>query len=1080
MGMHERAWVIEPEVQIEDFENLYQNIRYEKDFNVIGQRLFESLACKEVFDELVKGCGKAILPIIIQSNDPHILQLPWNLLYCEPYGFLACNKRFTLSLSIPDAPHIHSAPQKGPLRILFFSSAPDNLGTNERLGVEDEQVAILEAFLPLVKEGFAQLKIPNDGRFDTFQTLIEDFDPHLVYLSGHGSYDPKTEQGSFLFEDQTGLQVNVDEQKVADQFAGSSVECVVLSSCQSAQSSSRTLNSGLAQKLAFEGIHHVVGMNMSVYDVSAKTFNEVLSEQIARRHPVGLAVQHARRAVSQLEGVYADHWAVPVLFSNRSAALERPLIDWDFEPQKTDHKITSNKLGQILYPELFIGRRRDFRKVYDTIYKQKNKHILLFGEGGMGKTAFAAKVGIELRNQGYKLFDYSIKHGDDFESFLLDIEMSLPAERVETYDRLKSRMQDEKQKAKYLIDLVVQTYPQTLFIFDNLESIQNPVSKVLERQEDAPHKLSGTTFLKIKAWIEALLEQEDVLFITTSRWKIEAFNRTIQLNKPLWEDFLYYMGKCFNAFDKQRFQKVYELLGGNFRGAEFYIAAIQSIDDSKKEEEFLVTLQNTKEKTQADAAIETILSYRSTEDKELLERLCAFSVPVDKKGVDTIAQRLDAALIENLVDFSLVQKIYNPQYKVDEYQISALVYDKVIEAFKARPLYSTAKKLAANYQRILFEKERKTLSQAVIVHQALHAADEREKAHRFALDWIVGELNRAGLYQTLLDEWLTDITRSNDSKTKSEALGQVGKQYVHLGQYHEALEYLEQSLKISQAIGDRAGEGTTLNNISSIYQARGKYDEALEFLEQSLKIYQAIGDRAGEGTALNNISQIYDARGKYDEALNYLEQSLEIYQAIGNRDGEGTTLNNISQIYKARGKYDEALEYLEQSLKISQAIGDRAGEGTTLNNISLIYQARGKYDEALEYLEQSLKIYQAIGDRAGEGTILNNISQIYKARGKYDEALEYLEQSLKIYQAIGDRAGMCATLFNLGHIYVEKNAIAEAMGSWVTVYKIAKAINLQQALDALEGLSNQNRQNGLAFWEEMAQQWDSEDSKQDA
>jgi hypothetical protein len=45
--------------------------------------------------------------------------------------------------------------------------------------------------------------------------------------------------------------------------------------------------------------------------------------------------------------------------------------------------------------------------------------------------------------------------------------------------------------------------------------------------------------------------------------------------------------------------------------------------------------------------------------------------------------------------------------------------------------------------------------------------------------------------------------------------------------------------------GDKAGEGTTLNNISQIYQARGD-STALKYLEQSLRIRQKIGDKAGE------------------------------------------------------------------------------------------------------------------------------------------------------------------------------------------------------------------------------------------
>jgi tetratricopeptide (TPR) repeat protein len=206
---------------------------------------------------------------------------------------------------------------------------------------------------------------------------------------------------------------------------------------------------------------------------------------------------------------------------------------------------------------------------------------------------------------------------------------------------------------------------------------------------------------------------------------------------------------------------------------------------------------------------------------------------------------------------------------------------------------------------------------------------------------------------------------------------QIGKLYYELAIYETALTYLEQSLAIQQAIGDRSGEGTTLNNISQIFSVRGDFEKALTYLEQSLAIRQAVGDRSGEGTTLNNISQIYNARGDFEKALTYLEQSLAIRQAVGDRSGEGVTLNNISLIYMARGGYEKALPYLEQSLAIRQAIGDRRGEGVTLNNISQIYNARGDFEKALTYLEQSLAIRQAIGDRSGEGATLNNMGVIY-------------------------------------------------------------------------------------------------------
>ena len=173
----------------------------------------------------------------------------------------------------------------------------------------------------------------------------------------------------------------------------------------------------------------------------------------------------------------------------------------------------------------------------------------------------------------------------------------------------------------------------------------------------------------------------------------------------------------------------------------------------------------------------------------------------------------------------------------------------------------------------------------------------------------------------------------------------------------------------------------------------------------------------------------------------------------------------------ARGDYETALKYIQQSLAITQEIGDKSGEGRTLNNISQIYDARGDYETALKYLQQSLAIQQEIGDKSGEGRTLNNISQIYGARGDYETALKYLQQSLAIRQEIGDTSGLCATLFNMGHIHAQNDEMPEAVRAWVTVYQLAKPMQLAQILDALASLAPQlGLAEGLEEWEMLSQQ----------
>lgn len=321
-------------------------------------------------------------------------------------------------------------------------------------------------------------------------------------------------------------------------------------------------------------------------------------------------------------------------------------------------------------------------------------------------------------------------------------------------------------------------------------------------------------------------------------------------------------------------------------------------------------------------------------------------------------------------------------------------------------------------------------------------------------------------FDDLIEYW--KIQRSGDLERAVDIAQRLGTDLSDKGLHKIRIELLRDALSCATLPRDQI---TLSLQIAKSQSMDGQLDNSLQSLQTALQICREIGDKASEGTTLNNISQIHDARGDYDTALQYLQQSLAIFREIGEKTGEGATLNNISLIHRAWGDYDTALQYLQQSLVIRQEIGDKAGEGITLNNISQVHDTRGNYNDALQFLQQALAIQQQIGDKAGEGVTLNNISSIHRARGDYDTALQYLRQSLVLREEIGDKAGLCATLFNIGHIHLQNDEKPQAVQVWVTVYRIAKSMNLAQALDALAKLANHlNLDGGLEAWERLSRQ----------
>lgn len=112
----------------------------EEELQQVGQELWQVLEQEEEFEQIRQRTGRHILPLIIESNAAAIQQLPWETLYHPELGFLGKSTHYALSRCIPGSLAEGSAPERGPLRVLLFTSLPDDVDAERsRLNVEEEQ-----------------------------------------------------------------------------------------------------------------------------------------------------------------------------------------------------------------------------------------------------------------------------------------------------------------------------------------------------------------------------------------------------------------------------------------------------------------------------------------------------------------------------------------------------------------------------------------------------------------------------------------------------------------------------------------------------------------------------------------------------------------------------------------------------------------------------------------------------------------------------------------------------------------------------------------------------------------------------
>ena len=114
-----------------------------------------------------------------------------------------------------------------------------------------------------------------------------------------------------------------------------------------------------------------------------------------------------------------------------------------------------------------------------------------------------------------------------------------------------------------------------------------------------------------------------------------------------------------------------------------------------------------------------------------------------------------------------------------------------------------------------------------------------------------------GLKSVTLEFELSQVSHEGEAtQAEADRLYNESFRLWRLSQWREALELLEQALVLYREVGDRQGEGGTLNGLGAVARAFGQYPQALDYYQQALGIIRKIGDRAGEGTILNNIESV--------------------------------------------------------------------------------------------------------------------------------------------------------------------------------------------------------------------------------
>lgn len=405
------------------------------------------------------------------------------------------------------------------------------------------------------------------------------------------------------------------------------------------------------------------------------------------------------------------------------------------------------------------------------------------------------------------------------------------------------------------------------------------------------------------------------------------------------------------------------------------------------------------------------------------------------------------------------ERLLENAYRKEEYK-KAVGLTKQLLKLHEEDGFSDAKSYSQTLHNMGLVLE-KNLDYAEAVEYYQLAADKKKLLHKDSRSY-ADTLNNLGVVYYKMEAWAEGIAVHKDVlRLREIRLGtyhldtlhssyHIGKGYKGMGQYEEALLYLERAFESFQKLQDisflelaevKGAIGNCYDEIGNYKKAISAYEETVEFiekdksentlffayymwqlshvleksgyLEMSLdwkvkcisakhKLYG--GDTLDLITSLHEAAKLAYMIGLQNDALVFYKNTIEMVERLFGVEHMlyGEVLNDMAMVYSAMNQHPRAMAYAQKSLEQKSMYAANAFEekAKSFINIGLILEHMGDPYQGILWIEQGIDLL-SLHDLKNTETYINllaMVSSVYANMGAYVGGIAYLMEAVSVVE----------------------------------------------------------------------------------
>lgn len=314
----------------------------------------------------------------------------------------------------------------------------------------------------------------------------------------------------------------------------------------------------------------------------------------------------------------------------------------------------------------------------------------------------------------------------------------------------------------------------------------------------------------------------------------------------------------------------------------------------------------------------------------------------------------------------------------------------------------------------------------------------------------------------------------------AKALSCLGEVTYFAQNYVRALEFFQEAGRVSDTVGDEAGQAETQLHQGHVYSDLGRLDEAEACMDRAQALWERIGDKREQAIASVAKGRLEVRRGNYQAALNQFRGALSALEPIGDAVWEGSSLTGIAWVYEEMGETGPALKHRERALQLYETAGLKifavevlyhlgathlaSGDDTlalsrfervlaladelhierwrawALRYIGVVHFVRRQPELAREYFERAFEAQRRVSDPRLERHLRTDLGEVLKLQGEHDTAIKHFEEALTLSRHAGDRVTEARALFGLARTSLSANRLDTARAHIERALSVAESL----------------------------------------